>query len=194
LALLTAVGVAASTGDWWDVSATRFLGIGVIIVGVGVVAGQLRGGGARGLIPIGILAALALFPVSAVDGLLDDGVGEANYHPTTLAELEDTYEHGIGQLVVDLSELDFDSRSDSVDIDLGIGELIVIVSEETGGQATLQATAGEISHQLAQTNAFIFEEGVNIKTGTVTLDGEKGTLDLNISVGLGTAELRFEAN
>jgi len=194
LALLAAVGIAAASGDWWDVSATRFLGIGVVIIGIGVVAGQVRNGGARGLIPLGILAALALFPVSAVDGLLDEGVGEANYRPTNIAELQTKYEHGIGQMTVDLSELDFDGRSESIDIDLGIGELIVIVSEQTGGEAVLQAKAGEVSHMLPSTNSMLFEEGVNIETGTVVLEGENGTLDLNINVGLGTAELRSEGN
>ena len=190
LALLTSIGIAAATGDWWDVSATRFLGIGVIIIGVGVVVGQLRNGGARGLIPLGLLGALLLFPVSAVDGLLDDGIGEANFRPTTIAELQQTYEHGIGQLTVDLSQLDFDGQAETIDIDLGIGELIVIVSDETGGEAVLQATAGEVSHFLPQTNSVLFEDGVNIESGTVSLEGENGTLDLNISVGLGTAELR----
>ena len=190
LALLASVGIAAATGDWWDVSATRFLGLGVIIIGIGVVVGQLRNGGARGLIPLGLLGALLLFPVSAVDGLLDDGIGEANFRPTTLAELQDTYEHGIGQMTVDLSQLDFDGRSEAIDIDLGIGELIVIVSDETGGEAVLQATAGEVSHFLPKTNSVLFEDGVNIESGTVSLEGENGTLDLDISVGLGTAELR----
>jgi len=194
LALLAAVGLAASTGDWWNVSATRLLGIGVVTIGVGVVAGQLRSGGARGLIPLGILAALALVPVSAVDGLLDDGVGEATYRPTSIAELETTYEHGIGQLVVDLSELDFEGRSDTIDIDLGIGELIVIVSKDTGGQAVLQARAGEVSHFRPNTNSVSFDEGLNVDSGAVVFEGENGSLDLNINVGLGTAELRAEGS
>ena len=194
LALLAAVGLAASTGDWWNVSATRLLGIGVVTIGVGVVAGQLRSGGARGLIPLGILAALALVPVSAVDGLLDDGVGEATYRPTSIAELETTYEHGIGQLVVDLSELDFGGRTDTIDINLGIGELIVIVSKDTGGQAVLQARAGEISHFRPNTNSVSFDEGLNVDSGAVVFEGENGSLDLNINVGLGTAELRAEGS
>lgn len=194
LALLAAVGVAAATGDWWDVSATRFLGIGVVIIGIGVVAGQLQRGGARGLIPLGILGALALFPVAAVDGLLDDGVGDAHFSPTAIAELETKYEHGIGQMTVDLSALDFAGRTDSVDIDLGIGELIVILSEDTGGMAVLDANAGEVMHTVPGTSSASFEEGINVETPTIVLTGENGDIDLNISVGLGTAELRFEDN
>jgi len=194
LALLAAVGIAAATGNWWNVSGTRFLGIAVIIIGVGVVFGQLRGGGARGLIPLGILAALALFPVSAVDGLIDDGVGESLYRPVAIEDLQSSYQHGVGELMVDLTALDFDDRDEKIDIDLGIGELIVIVSEDVGGSATIEAKAGEISHRLPGTNAFVSQDGVNIESGLVRLQGNDGEVELNISVGLGTAELRLEAN
>jgi len=192
LALLLAVGLADVGGNWWDSSATRLLGAGIVIIGIGVVVGQLGNGGARGLIPLGLLAALALFPVSAVDGLLDEGVGEANFRPTTIAELESTYEHGIGEMTVDLSELDFEGRNDRIDIDLGIGELVVVVSDQIGGEAELQAKAGEISHGLGGTVGSVFQDGINIETGTVTLPGENGMVDLHIDVGLGTAELRIE--
>lgn len=46
---------------------------------------------------------------------------------------------------------------------------------------------------LPSSSSVLFEEGVNVETGTVVLEGENGTLDLNINVGLGTAELRSES-
>lgn len=192
LALLSAVGIAASSGGWWDVSATRFLGFGVVIIGVGVVAGQVRQGGARGLIPLGILAALALFPVSAVDGLLDEGIGESIHRPSSFSELTTNYEHGIGTMTVDLSRLDFEGRSETIDIDLGIGELIVILPEDIGGEAILEAGAGSVSHEIGSSNMFDFNDGLNVDSGTVRLAGPDGSIDLNISVGIGTAELRSE--
>lgn len=198
LALLTAIGLAASAGNWWDVSATRFLGSGVVIIGIGVVVGQLRGGGSRGgarfLIPLGILAALALFPVSAVDGLLDEGVGETFYRPVTIAELDNVYQHGIGQMIVDLSALDLDGQSESVDIDLGIGELIVIVPPSVGGTVVLDASAGELAYQRAGTRSFNYDDGINIETSRLTLAGDQGELDLQIHVGFGAAKLRIEDN
>ncbi len=190
LGLLTAVGAAAATGDWWDVSATRHLGAAVVIIALGVVVGQIRGGGARGLIPLGLLAALALFPVAAVDGLLGHGVGDRSYRPATLVELESQYEHGIGKMTVDLSQIDFVGQSETVDIELGLGEVIVIVSERTGGRAVLSARAGGVSHELPTRSSSLDAHGLNVRTGILALEGDAGELELNIRVGLGTAELR----
>ena len=194
VALIGAVAIAASAGDLWNVSATRTLGLAVVVIGVGVVAGVVRGGGARGLIPLGILATIALFPVSALDGVIGDGIGSESFRPQDLATLETSYRHGIGELVVDLSRVDLDGTRQTIDIDLGIGELIVIVPNDVGGTAELSAKAGEVVYSLPGSRGSQYDEGIQVDSGQVRLAGENGELILDIDVGFGVAELRQARN
>jgi hypothetical protein len=50
----------------------------------------------------------------------------------------------VGKLVVDLSELDFDGRTESADRDLSIGKLTVIVPDSTCGQGSATANAAVV--------------------------------------------------
>lgn len=192
LALLTALGVAASTGDWWDVNPTRLLGIGIVIIGVGVVAGATTQLGSRWLIPLGIVGLILLIPVAAVDGVVSDGVGEAVHRPTTLAQLDDKYLHGIGEMTVDLRDLDLDGETRNVDIELGIGDLIVLISEDVGGTARIDADAGDLTIDFPSPMGDITTDGLDVSTGTVTLPGDRGTLELDIDLGLGAARLEID--
>ena len=190
LAILAAVGIAASAGDWWNVSGTRMLGIAILIIGVGVLAGAITRAGARGLIPLGILAVILLIPVTAVDGLVDDGVGSTTFRPLTLAELDDTYAHGIGELIVDLSRLDLDGETRDLDIDLGIGELTLLLPDEVGGTLEIENIAGEIIVNLPGGGNDFSSEGINQIPQVIRLPGDRGTLVLDVEVDLGLLEVR----
>ncbi|MEM7092182.1 MAG: PspC domain-containing protein [Actinomycetota bacterium] len=190
LALLIGLGIAAGVGDWWDVSGTRLLGIAIVIIGTGVVAGAIRGGQARGMIPLGIIAVFALVPTIAIEDLSTDGIGEVSHRPTTLAQLESEYRHGVGELTVDLRELDLDGTTQTIEIDLGIGEVEVFVPAEVGGIARMEAIAGELSIDLPGASDDRSDEGIDVEITRITLPGDRGTLDLDIEVGLGVAELR----
>lgn len=192
LALLTALGVAASTGDWWDVSATRLLGIGIVVIGVGVVTGAVTQLGSRWLIPLGILGLILLVPVAAVDGVVDDGIGNATHRPLTLAQLDNKYLHGIGEMTIDLRDLDLDGETRNVDIELGVGELTVLVSEDFGGIARMEADAGELIVDLPGSINDISTDGLDVSTGPIRLPGDRGTLDIEIELGLGAARLEID--
>ncbi len=190
LAILAAVGIAASAGDWWNVSGTRMLGIAILIIGVGVLVGAMTRAGARGLIPLGILAVILLIPVSAVDGLVDDGVGSTTYRPLTLTELAETYSHGVGELLVDLSRLDLDGETRNLDVDLGIGELTLLLPDEVGGTLDIENMAGEIIVNLPGSGNDFTSEGINQLPQAIRLPGDRGTLVLDVDVDLGVVEVR----
>ena len=204
LALLGAFGWSAATGNWFDVDIAGFFGIGLAIVGGGVVLGQARGGGARGMIPLGILIALLLIPLSATNGLLLAGTGERVVRPASLAGLESNYEHGIGKLTVDLSQIDFADQTRAIDIGLGVGELVVLVAPAVGGEAQINIGAGGVVRNISPEEAFgglaitgresfDISGGINIAE-RAELVGESGALDLSLRVGLGTAEVRVVGN
>jgi phage shock protein PspC (stress-responsive transcriptional regulator) len=190
LTLLAGLAITSTNVGWWDPNPVVYVGFGLMTIAVGVIAGQIMGGGARGLIPLGLVTALLLVPLSIFAGYAEAGIGERVYRPTSITDLRSNYELGIGALTVDLSQIDFADQDKTVEIDLGIGELIVIVNDETGGQAVLQAKAGEIVRQLPSTGSELTQDGVNIESGTVQLRGDSGSLNLDIDVGLGVAELQ----
>ena len=65
---------------------------------------------------------LPLGVVAAADIDLDGGIGEREYRPATMSELRDHYEIGIGDIDVDLSDLDLPTGRTDLDIDVGLGE------------------------------------------------------------------------
>lgn len=190
LAILIAVALAAAAGDWWDLSGARMLGIAIVIIGAGIVGGAVTNAGARGLIPLGVLAVLLLIPATAVDGLVDAGVGSTTHRPLSIEALPADYEHGVGELIVDLSELDFNGVTRNLDIDLGMGELTLILPDDVGGTLDLDSKAGEVIIDLPGSSFDRSIEGINNLTDTVTLPGDRGALRLDIEVGLGVVEVR----
>lgn len=187
LMLLASVGAIAAVTDW-DASATRFVGGAVAIIGGGVVVGALRGGGARGLIPLGLLATLALVPVAALDGLIDDGVGERTYRPTTLAELEEEYSLGIGHLMLDLSRLDLGGETRIVNIEMGVGHAEIRLPRDAGGSVEFDLRVGE-AELIRPGQATLGEDGLGIDVGPLLLDGDNGEIILIIDQRIGYAEV-----
>jgi Cell wall-active antibiotics response 4TMS YvqF len=68
--------------------------------------------------------------VSAAGIDLDGGVGEREYRPVSTVDLRDRYELGVGDLVVDLRETNLPAGDVPLEMDVGIGEAMVIVPED----------------------------------------------------------------
>lgn len=196
LLLLLAIGTAASAGDWWDVRLTRMLGIALVTVGAGVVLGAGFRNRARGLIPVGLLLAVAMVPAAAVsssgggfDGFID-GVGVRAAAPTTVAMLSSSYELSIGELTLDFSELDLAGESRTVDVNVAAGELRVVLPPNIGGSVSIEASVGEIAVELANDGRDRWVlEGLNIDTGELPMTGSNGELFLNIKASVGDIEV-----
>jgi phage shock protein PspC (stress-responsive transcriptional regulator) len=143
-------------GDAGDVAKRAALGIGILFVcgliaiggawaagagGETVVAIVVIAGGAailagaflrpvRWLVLPALALALSAGTVSAAGIDLDGGVGERDYRPASAADLHDSYELGMGELVVDLRQTDLPPGDVPLEIDLGIGEARVVVPED----------------------------------------------------------------
>ncbi|QYJ02543.1 PspC domain-containing protein [Nocardioides panacisoli] len=90
-------------------------------------------GRAGGLVPLGLLAAIATLVLSVSVPLSDSmvSVGQTRVTPERLSQLEDDYAVGMGEIKLDLTEVDLDDldatdRHD-LDLDLGIGHVQVLV-------------------------------------------------------------------
>jgi phage shock protein PspC (stress-responsive transcriptional regulator) len=120
------------------------LGGGVVVAGLVIAAGAglvvaAFVGGARWLVLPALAIALPLAFVSAAGIDLDGGIGQRNERPATVAELRDSYRIGMGELVLDLRDLELPPGDHALSVDVGAGRALVLVPENVcvASRATL---------------------------------------------------------
>lgn len=155
--------VALAAGGFVAAAAGAALGGGVVVAGlvtacgVGLVGGAFRGG-ARWLIAPALVLALPLAAVAATDLDVRGTWGDRTFRPATVTELAGGYEMGLGSMKVDLRELDFPAGRTDLRLELGMGEISVLVPRDLC--VTTEADVG---------------------MGAVNLgDGEQGGVDLDV--------------
>jgi hypothetical protein len=97
----------------------------------------------RWLVLPAVTLALSAGAVSAAGIDLDGGVGERDYRPTSVTDLRETYELGMGELIVDLRQTNLPPGDVPMEIDLGIGEARVIVPDDVCVATDAQVGIGE---------------------------------------------------
>lgn len=138
------------------------------------------------LVAVSLVGGAALF---AVGPHINDGFGDRFVMVDELSDLQDEYRFGAGQFTLDLSQLDLQGESRQVSVVVGAGDVDVIVPTDAGGQATLEATVGELIFEprLADSTQV---EGFNTDLGPLDLVGDNGELLLDVSVNAGQVTLR----
>jgi phage shock protein PspC (stress-responsive transcriptional regulator) len=114
----------------------------VILAGIAILAGSFARP-VRWLILPAVVLALSAGVVSAAGITLDGGVGQREYRPSSVADLRDRYELGMGELVVDLRAATLPPGDTPLEIDLGIGEARLLVSEDVCVATRAQVGMGE---------------------------------------------------
>jgi hypothetical protein len=153
----------------------------LIAVGLACVAGAFRGR-QHALMVVGVALAVVLSLAAAADWDLEiplgGGVGDRTERPTTPADLTG-YELGVGNLVVDLRQLQVPPGTTRVQARVGVGELAVEVPQ--GVSVAVVARSG-----LGQVQALGQEEGgLASRIDTVSEAGGDRRLELDLRVGLG---------
>lgn len=154
------------------------------LVGVALIVGSLRrphpGLIAFGTILTLLVAVAAVAPPEAVRG----GLGERHHAVTQASELDDQYEVGIGDLVLDLSDLELTDARD-VRVTVGAGNLDVELPADLAVDIKAKSGAGEI---------ILFDdkaEGVGLdkehRDDGYTADGPG--LALTLEIGAGSIEV-----
>jgi phage shock protein PspC (stress-responsive transcriptional regulator) len=101
----------------------------IVACGIGLVGGAFRGG-ARWLIAPAIVLALPLAAVAATDLDLRGTWGDRSFRPTTVAELADGYEMGVGSMRVDLRDVELPPGRTDLPLQIGMGEIQVLVPQD----------------------------------------------------------------
>jgi phage shock protein PspC (stress-responsive transcriptional regulator) len=144
IGILALCGMIAIGGAWAAAAGGEtVVAIIVIVAGVAIVGGAfLRP--MRWLVLPAITLALTAGLVAASGIDLDGGVGERDYRPTSVTEMRDTYELGIGELVVDLRNADLPAGDVEMGLDLGIGDARVIVPDDVCVATDAEVGIGEV--------------------------------------------------
>lgn len=170
------------------VTAVVVVGSALLVVALGLLVGSIAGR-ARGLIALGVVLVLVLVPLAAVPRGIHagDGAGDRHYQPTTVAELADEYRLGGGTLTLDLTDLDLNGTTQSVDVSVGAGEIRVwLPARPTAVTVEAQAGVGGVSLPGQDDQGGL---GVD-QSWSVTPDDAGGSqLDLSLEVGLGQVQV-----
>jgi phage shock protein PspC (stress-responsive transcriptional regulator) len=144
IAILAVCGLTAIAGAWATAAGGEtIVAIAVIAAGAAILAGAfLRP--VRWLVLPAVTLALSAGAVSASGIDLDGGVGERDYRPASVADLRETYELGMGELVVDLRHTDLPAGDVPMALDLGIGEARVIVPDDVCVATDAEVGIGEV--------------------------------------------------
>ncbi len=182
LAALTGGSVLVDAVGWVDVAITPMIAIAILIVGGGLLTRAFIGGG-RGLIPMGLLLVVAVSVSAVAEPTLSDGIGERDYVPVAFDAVDSEYRLGIGELVVDLRQVDFPAGEHIIDVHLGIGETRVYVPDDVNYEVTGELTAGELELGDRQ------EDGLSNQLAVGRDIDADATLIINIDVGFGHGQL-----
>ncbi len=185
-----------------DISAQTFLLVALAICGAGLVASAFFG---RRLALVGLLAVVAagLAVASLPDAVsLTSGAGERVVRPTSISELERSYELAAGTLTLDLRELTYAPGETLIEANVGVGELIVLFPADVHGTIAGHATVGEVE-LFGRTDSGVSVSGSGNVTGdaprvAITAPGlfpipSESRIVVDAEVGIGRLEARRAA-
>lgn len=135
------------------------------------------------VIPATFILAAILSQLWTLSLVMSSGIGETGYAPQSVEDIDATYSLGIGELVVDLTDVDFEGQTVSTEVQLGIGEMQVLVPE--GVSVDFDGTNG-----IGETNFFgRTADGLGIDASWNS-DGDDGTLVLKTKQSIGQMDIK----
>ncbi|GAA4807801.1 PspC domain-containing protein [Tomitella cavernea] len=142
IAAAVASGVSVAGADW--LTAPRIAAVALAVVGAGLVVGAFLRTGYGLLIVAAPLAGFVILGSLAVSLDTSGGVGQREFHPTTLAQLQPEYRVGAGEILLDLRSLDLTADT-TVDVSSTVGRVEVIVPDAMRVEANCHTTVGDSS-------------------------------------------------
>ena len=167
----------------------HYVALLVAVIGLGLIVGAWFGrpGGlivlGVVLIPLLVLSPLAeLFDRRSVFNLEFSSTELTNYRPDSVWEILDEYELGVGELVIDLRDVDFAGQSVSTEVDVGIGAVSVYLPDSVSARVYGRVGLGEL--QVGNQG----NGGIGVDT-VYYLNGSAGTFALDVEVGIGQVDV-----
>ena len=160
----------------------HYVALVVGVIGLGLVVGAWFGrpGGlvAVGFVLVPILVLSRLAAGADFTSIEFTAVGQTHHRPGSIEDMRESYRLGMGELVIDLRDVDFAGRTVQLEAQVGMGELLVRIPE--GVAADVNAQVGMGALQVGDRE----RGGIGVE-GDLSLDGLAGTLVLDADVGMG---------
>lgn len=167
----------------------HYVALLVAVIGLGLIVGAWFGrpGGLIVLgillIPLLVLSPLAeLFDRRSVFNLEFSSTELTDYRPDSVVEILDEYELGVGELVIDLRDVDFTGQAVATQVDVGIGGVRVYVPDSVSARVDGRVGLGEL--QVGNHG----NGGLGVDA-VYYLEGTEGTLALDVDVGIGQVDV-----
>lgn len=160
-----------------------------LLIGIGIALPLAPAEERGGVFGLGVLLTIVVLATTIVRPGVDpttigDGVGEVTVTPSAATPLQERYEHGVGDLSVDLRAATLPSGTTDVDVELAIGTAIVQVPSEVAVDVVGEAGIGEVVLFSEQRSG----AGVELERRAGPADAAR-TLRLRVSVGIGRVEV-----
>lgn len=175
------------------------LGAAAVIFGAGIVVAGLMGRSSGVLGFVAVVALLVAAPVAATSDVelrwsqIDrwDGIGQSHHTPRTVSETAGGYAVGLGELRIDLTELEVPA-GEVVDLVLhsGIGNVELILPADDAARVAVGVGAGQADWDLDGADSSISGLGLRRTiTNTAAADGEDLVFDVTVNIGVGNIEI-----
>lgn len=96
--------VLVDLSGWSHFRPVEYVGAAMAVIAAGLLVGAFIGR-ARWLILIGVLLVPALLAAALLPGTVEWSAGSPNYRPATVEQVQESYELGLGRVVLDLTRL-----------------------------------------------------------------------------------------
>jgi len=164
------------------------------VVAVGLLVGAWMGR-AYWLIIIGLLIAPVLFFSSLLPRVADWSIGDPGYLPTSAEEISKSYDLGVGQLTVDLTQLSAEelAKVGAVEASVGMGQLIVRLPSDIGATVKAEVGVGAVTgaQALGSSVVNVYEySGVGVDQ-VFTIGSPPHDLLLDLEIGMGEISIRY---
>lgn len=179
LVLLILVGSALLlAASVWASAAGGGVAVGILVIAIGtLLATAAFWGGARWLIIPALAIAAGLGVVAAADVDLEGGYGKRVYAPSSLGEVRSGYDLGAGSLEVDLRGVDFPDGARRIDLEVGLGEAVLVVPRNVCVATNADVGAGYLRVLGWDTG------GLNVAWGDGRAPAAKLVVDAHVGLG-----------
>ena len=195
--LLALLAGGAGTAVTWDdhtlgTSLQTGLACALIIFGLGIAVSSFLGRTGAGSIFLAVVTAALLASSAALPKDISTHWIRTTWQPAAVADVQEKYDLGSGVGTLDLSLLDLKKgRTVSTGAEVGAGRLRVIVPKDVTVRLSIDVGVGDIQLPGDKQKDVDVEPGKHKDVTLTPVGGGKntGTLDLDLQVGLGQAEV-----
>ena len=188
--IVTSLALVLNNMDVLDLSLGQVLAVFLTVLGGGLLVGTWWGR-AWGLIPVGLLAV----PVVALTALagpvpVEGGVAERLFQPTTPAEVRSPYRLAGGELILDLSKVDFGPGAPPVEASVAGGRVLVVLPDEVAADVRGRVGVGAVDLLDHVESGAQVDSAVTEPAAKAPAEGTAPTVELDLMAGYGVIEVR----